>query len=216
MKSYWKKIIENNKSVWFNKKFLLSVFVGLIFVSISLVANYIAGNYATEKASGPVTDIILSNTPAFDVDGVFIYGSIILFFFVLYLCFEDPRRLPFILKSLAVFVLIRSAFVGMTHIGPFPEQIPFQLNRFLQKITFGGDLFFSGHTGIPFLMALIFWKNESLRILFLTVSAFFGAAVLLGHLHYSIDVFAAFFITYSIFHLSVYLFKKDYHLLLET
>ena len=31
----------------------------------------------------------------------------------------------------------------------------------------------------------------------------------MGHLHYSIDIFAAFFITYAIYHIAVQIFKKE-------
>ena len=40
---------------------------------------------------------------------------------------------------------------------------------------------------------------------------FFGAVVLVGHLHYSIDVFAAFFITYGIHDLAKFLFSQELH-----
>jgi membrane-associated phospholipid phosphatase len=79
----------------------------------------------------------------------------------------------------------------------------------MSKISFGGDLFFSGHTGMPFLLALIFWEDKWTRFLFLGFSIMFGIVVLLAHLHYSIDVLSAFFITYTIFHLALYIFKKD-------
>ncbi len=38
---------------------------------------------------------------------------------------------------------------------------------------------------------------------------FLCAVVRRGHLHYSIDVAAAFFITYSIYHIAIRWFKKD-------
>ena len=41
-------------------------------------------------------------------------------------------------------------------------------------------------------MALTFWNNKFLRRFFLFASIVAGFSVLLGHLHYSIDVFAAF------------------------
>jgi membrane-associated phospholipid phosphatase len=68
---------------------------------------------------------------------------------------------------------------------------------------------------MPFLMALAFWRNKILRNLFLATSGIFGASALLGHYHYSIDVFAAFFITYAIFHISKWLFAKDYKMFFE-
>jgi membrane-associated phospholipid phosphatase len=62
-------------------------------------------------------------------------------------------------------------------------------------------------------MALIYWDDKPKRYLFLAWSVVFGATVLLGHLHYTIDVFAAFFITYGIYHLARWLFPRDYDLL---
>jgi membrane-associated phospholipid phosphatase len=57
---------------------------------------------------------------------------------------------------------------------------------------------------------LIFWDNRFLRWLFLGLSIFFGASVLLAHVHYSIDVFAAPFIVYGMFVITKNLFPHDY------
>ena len=191
-----------------NKEFVLSFILSLLFLVASLIINFYAGTYATESASSPVTDIILSNTRAYDVDGVFVYGSIAFWMFVFYLCLVLPNKVPFTVKSMALFIIIRSLFISLTHIGPFPEQAAIT-SDLLSKISFGGDLFFSGHTGLPFLLGLVFWQNKYLRVLFVSASVLFGIIVLISHLHYSIDVLSAFFITYSIFHLAEILFKKD-------
>jgi hypothetical protein len=115
---------------------------------------------------------------------------------------------------MSIFIAIRSFFIILTHIAPSLHQIPMDIqNRVMNVFTFTGDLFFSGHTGMPFLMALIFWKEKMLRSVFIMTSFFFGFIVLLGHLHYSIDVFSAFFITYGIFQISKWIFEKDFHLL---
>ncbi len=192
-----------------NRKFILSLSTAILFLIISLIVNFIAGTYATERASLPVTDIILSNIPVFDVDGIFVYGPIILWSFMIFIFSHKPNKLPFTIKSIALFVIIRSIFISLTHIGPFPNQILVSAGNFSSKYTFGGDLFFSGHTGLPYLLALIFWENKKMRYFLIAASIFFGIIVLMGHLHYSIDVFAAFFITYSIFHIAEYFFKKD-------
>jgi hypothetical protein len=82
----------------------------------------------------------------------------------------------------------------------------------VNDLFFGADLFFSAHTGMPFLGALAFWKEKEIRYFSLFGSLFFAVVVLLGHLHYSIDVASAFFITYGIFHIAQYFFPKDWKL----
>lgn len=192
-----------------DKKFIRDLILSIFLLIISLVINFFAGTYATREASLPVTDIILSNIPVFDVDGLFVYGSLIFWGFTTLVIFYDPKKIIFSLKAIALFVIIRSVFVSLTHLGPFPDQIIIDNVRFFNKFSFGGDLFFSGHTGLPFLMSLMFWENKKLRYIFIACSIFFGIAVLLGHLHYSIDVLGAFFITYTIFHIANIIFKKD-------
>jgi membrane-associated phospholipid phosphatase len=76
-------------------------------------------------------------------------------------------------------------------------------------INFQANFFFSGHTGLPFLMALIFWADKFWRKFFLAVSALFAISVLLAHVHYSVDVFAAPFMTYGIFKIAERFFPYD-------
>jgi len=198
------------KTLFSNKQYLASVAVGIFLLGTSLIVNYIAGLYATHNTSNSVSDLLLDNLPVFDLDTFFIYGPITLVVFIIVLIWREPERLPFVTKTIALFVFTRSAFITFTHLGPTPNRIPLPPDNPLRWFTFGGDLFFSGHTGLPFLMALIFWEEKIIRYIFLAASILFGAVVLLGHLHYSIDVFAAFFITYGIVNLAKKFFAKDY------
>jgi len=193
-----------------SKKYVAySSVVGLIFLALSLVVNFAANIFATNRIGSSINDIILDNIPTFDVNLVFFEGFAVFLAFVFFLAVKKPQRAPFILKSFAVFVLIRSAFIILTHMGPPANELFFDPGAISNKLTVGGDLFFSSHTGLPFLAALLFWEDKTLRYLFLVLSLVFGTAVLLGHLHYSIDVFAAFFITYGIYHIARTFFKKD-------
>jgi hypothetical protein len=196
------------KSHFKDRIFLISFISSFFFLVVALIINFYAGMYATESASGSVTDIILSNTRVYDLDGIFVYGSIVFFFFIVFVCTIKPHRTPFTVKSIALFIIIRSAFITLTHIGPFPSQIVIH-SDILSKLTFGGDLFFSGHTGLPFLLALIFWKDKIIRNIFILFSLTFAVVVLLSHMHYTIDVLSAFFITYTIFHIAELFFRKD-------
>ena len=112
---------------------------------------------------------------------------------------------------MALFLLVRAVFVALTHMAPSPID-PQQPAPFFNSIFYGSDLFFSGHTGLPFLAALAFWHIPQWRMLYLALTAFFGSVVLLGHYRYSIDVLAALFITHGIFQVSCWLFSRDYTL----
>ncbi len=202
------------KKYFKNKSYAWSLARGIAFLLLSLVINFYAGTYATSHASSSVTDIVLSNTRVYDVDLIFVYGYFILMFFIIAVGFWKPQRAPFIAKSAATFTIIRSVFISLTHISPFPDHVTitstFFNNAYFTGLIKGDDLFFSGHTGMPFLLALICWDIKPLRYIFLAISLIFGTVVLLGHLHYSIDVLAAFFITYAIFDICKWLFKNDW------
>ncbi len=197
-----------------SKDFLLSLAASLVLLLASLVVNFYGALYAAERASNSLTDMILSNTRVYDVDFLFIYGPILFWIGVAALLVFNPQCIPFTLKSIALFVLIRSLFITLTHIGPFPETVIIDSN-FIRHFTFGGDLFFSGHTGLPFLLALLFWHRRNLRLIFIFTAILFGAVVLMGHLHYTIDVVSAFFITYGIHRMAELLFKDDHHIFLR-
>ncbi|MGB7855271.1 MAG: phosphatase PAP2-related protein, partial [Pseudolabrys sp.] len=98
--------------------------------------------------------------------------------------------MPFALKAVALFLLVRAVFVALTHMAPSPID-PQKPSPFFNSIFYGSDLFFSGHTGLPFLGALAFWHIPQWRMFYLALTAFFGSVVLLGHYYYSIDVLAA-------------------------
>lgn len=192
-----------------NKKYTTSLVTSFVFLIISLIINFYAGTYADASVSNPVTDIILSNIPVFDVDYIFVYGAMFFIVCIAVVCFKHPERTPFTVKAISLFVIIRSIFISLTHIAPFPTHVVIDPLNFISHFTFGGDLFFSGHAGLPFLIALIFWDKKDWRIFFIILSVFLGGVTLLGHLHYSIDVFAAFFITYAIYGISEQFFGKD-------
>jgi hypothetical protein len=199
-----------------DRQFLGSFGVGLVALLASLVTVYYSTNYATESSSNSVTDIILSNTRVYPVEPLFVYGALaaVIFSIVVVLTVQ-LRAAPFVLKSAALLLFISSIFVSLTHISPYPHRAILSESflsseRLAQMFFTGDDLFFSGHVGLTFLMALIFWETPVLRYSYLAISTIFAIVVLLGHLHYSIDVFAAYFITYTIFAIAQRFFKSDY------
>jgi len=207
-----KQFISRHKSFWSQKTLSQSAALGLFLLMVSLLANYFANVYTANHVSNYVSDIVLDNLPVVNLDFIFIQGAMLAIAFVILLLLKGPEKIPFTIKSIALFVLIRSAFIMMTHTALPSDHIWLDPTSSFRYITEGNDMFFSSHTGLPFLMALIFWPNKKLRITFFILSGLFALTVLLAHLHYSIDVFAAFFITYSIFHIAQRLFPKDYEI----
>jgi hypothetical protein len=212
MKKIIKHLGPQYKLLAVDRIFLRSViFAAAVFMG-GFVASFYAVLYVNESISNPVTDIILSNIRAYDVDGLYIFGPLVYFAIVAAYILYFPKKIPFTLESIGLFMLIRSVFISLTHIAPFPvhTQISLTGTGIFTTLMTGNDLFFSSHTGVPFLLALVFWDVKWIRYFSIVASILFGAVVLMAHLHYSIDVVAAFFITYTIYAIACKLFSKDH------
>ncbi len=213
----WLLLIERYRESWFDTHVRFSIPLSFIIFLLAIFGvQPLAIEYTNDVATNPVGDIVLSNIPVFQVGWIFVYGMFILVAFITLLCLLHPKRIAFTLHSLTLFVLIRSLFVSLTHVGAFGTQAVSHFGPGITQMFFAADHFFSGHAGAPFLMALMYWHVKPLRYIFLAWSVFFSVLVLLGHLHYTIDVLAAFFITYGIYHLALWLFPKERALFLEA
>lgn len=194
-----------------NKQYSVSLITGFLWLIIALVTNYYISSYNETFVTFGVGDLILDNIPTLDLNYFYTIGIYVVIFSLLAYAFFVPELVPFALKTFAIFVLVRSCFISLTHIGPPPGfyQLagPDADSTFFQKFFFLNDLFFSAHTGIPFL-AFLLLKGHIFRYFFLFASIILGATVLFMHVHYSIDVFGAYFITYGIYHLSDNIFHN--------
>jgi len=203
-----------NKTFLNDKYFLKSLLVSILLFVLSLVFFNLTDLYTNRHSGNPVSDIVLDNVPLINLYGIYIYGPILIWIILLIVCFAKPHSFPFVLKSLSLLILVRSVFTCITHIGPPNHEVvtgqSALFSIIIKQIDFSGDLFFSGHTGCPFLMGLIFWPYLRLRVIFISASILFGIVVLACHVHYSIDVLAAFFISHSVYHISKKLFARDY------
>lgn len=199
----WKKDITKNK--W-------KIFIALIFFSIAVVLNYIAGTYMTQKATvKEVPDLILSCIPPINLNIFFVWlFLLIIAVLILHYLILKPNKIHYFFGMFGSFVLVRALFTLLTHLKTPIDAIPVNFPFFADKIFFMNDLFFSGHTGLPFLGYLILKKdNKKLSYFFLVSSIILGISSLLMHRHYSIDVFAAFFITYGIYKIGGKIFNNE-------
>lgn len=206
-----KNIVSAHKS-FFTKERRHSLYVAFLILGLSLIFQYYAGAYSNHVATQYVGDLLLDHLPVVNLNFIIVEGALWAIFLSALLVLAKPRYIIFTLKSLAVFLAIRAVFVAVTHLGIYPGGVvpgPGFFDQLYVALGLQTGYFFSGHTGLPILLALIFWNEKLWRFIYLALSAIFGISVLLAHVHYSIDVLAAPFMTYSIYKLSEFLFKDD-------
>lgn len=205
----------HTRAFWTPEK-LRSLYLGALLIALAIVIQVSAGRYSSRHAllAPPQSDLFLDNLPVVDLSFFIVGGMIIFWIFSSLLLSTRPRYVLFGMKAIALLIIFRAFFMNLTREGIYPGGfLPTSDNAgfgFYHLLTFQGNLFFSGHTAFPFMMALIFWEEKFWRRFFLVATVFFGAIVLLSHVHYSIDVFAAPFIVYGIFRISERFFPGDH------
>jgi hypothetical protein len=213
IKDYFSKALHHWKVLLKDRAFVWSLIIGFLMIGGAIVAGSIVSVYLDANTYVSVGDAILDNIPTYDLTYLFYWGPLILItMMVLYGMLFEPEAVPFALKTYGLLIIIRCGFIVLTHIGPpFGYFFTYGFNYngdFWSNIVFKNDLFFSAHTAIPFLAFLLFRKSNLFRGLMLVGSIVMGITVLLMHVHYSIDVFGAFFITYGIYAFSNEIFNK--------
>lgn len=201
----------HHRYLWKDRRFLLSVLSGVVILLIGLECAELARQHLQHTLRavwGP--DLILDRLPVMELKYFLAWGVELLLAYLIVVVILYPEYLPFSLKSLGLLYLIRSFFIILTPLGTRPDQVIAPSQEIFYALAYGGnEFFFSGHVAFPFLFALIFWHKPSIRYVLLAATVLFAAAVLLGHTHYSIDVFAVFFMVPTIFGVSRYLFRRD-------
>ena len=188
---------------WQERRFRNKTIIALLLVTIilTLLPTFFA---FIEKREGMVLqDYLLDAIPAMDVSiptFIIIWTVVIL---VLYRIYQNPRLFLVVAYGFILMCLARILTISLLPLNP-PTGI-ITLQDPIANIAYGGngifitkDLFYSGHTGNMFLFFLCLEAKWD-KIIALTASFLIGLLVLIQHIHYSIDVFAAFIFTYFIY-----------------
>jgi hypothetical protein len=125
-------------SIWKNKKFVSLVMLHSVFAAVSIFLALASKVYADQFVGPAIPDLILDHIPRIDTSFFFYQGAFALVAVILVAVYCLPQYIPFILASVALFYLIRSCLMVTTHLPA-------------AYAPSGNDLFFSGHTGPPFL-----------------------------------------------------------------
>jgi hypothetical protein len=125
-----------------------------------------------------------------------IYGSLVLGLGTLS---RRPRELLVALQSYALVIAARMAAMYFMPLAP-PQKLIRLKDPFVQlfdsRVVLTDDLFFSGHVATLFLLFLTA-QHRVLQVVFLLATVVVGASLLWQHVHYTIDVLTAPFITFG-------------------
>jgi len=169
----------------------------LVCFIVALGFDYVCGMYVHTMKGVKVPDLLLDLFNPIDLSFLFIYGyvSLISSMFLYPLIFR-VRMLHVVAFQFSLLLIIRSVLMIFTHLETPAGAITVSYPWFFRGLYFENDMFFSGHTAMTFLGFYLF-RRSRLRYVFLVGSIVMGTVVLAMHVHYSIDVLAAFFMTYA-------------------
>lgn len=107
---------------------------------------------------------------------------------------RSPELFIKLMQGYTILIWLRMLCLYFVPLEPPVHIIPLH-DIFLQSSFYSGrdnlkDLFFSGHTATMFLFAFLF-TDKKLKWIYTSAAVVIGGLVMLQHVHYSIDVFAA-------------------------
>lgn len=184
-----------------------NLYIGLSLLLFSGVLSYLVGMFLDEHYPNPVEpeDVILDNIKEQHffviVYEIFIPIQLGLLIFGLYK--DRFVRAGEVMGRYGLFYILRSISMLVTPLGQLQDPLVNGSNPFLAPIFYKG-MFFSGHTGLAF---LVFFfdngKNKVLKILKLFIAVAIGISLILSHSHYSIDIIGGFLAAYFVSHVSL-------------
>ena len=188
---------------WQLRSFRNKTFVALALVAIILLTLPTFFAFIEKREGMVLQDFVLDAIPAMDVSVptfVIIWSMVLLVFYRIY---QNPRLFLVIAYGFILMCLCRVLTISILPLNPPPGLIT--LKDPIANIVYGGkgifitkDLFYSGHTGNMFLFFLCLQAKWD-KIFALTAAVLIGILVLVQHIHYTIDVIAAFIFTYFIY-----------------
>ena len=189
---FWKEFVQEKR----NKIELTITLLLLVVVLISLT-NFL--NFVEARPGVVLSDPILNLFNPIDLTWLtfaLIYISLVTAIITL---IKNPKRLLFTIQLYTLMVIVRIAAMYLLPLEPPSTMIilndPF-VEIFGTGQTLTKDLFFSGHTATLFILYLVSEK-KSVKFIFLFCTIAVAVSVILQHVHYTIDVFAAVFFTYA-------------------
>lgn len=188
----WKEFLNNKKN---RNEFFISLF--LLAIALTALANFV--NFAETRTGVVLQDPLLNLYNPIDLTWL-IFGLIYISLIVAIVSLlKNPKQLLFAMQLYALMVVVRISAMYLLPLEP-PAKMIILKDPFVEFFGTGKsltkDLFFSGHTASLFVLFLTA-KQKTIKIIFLVCTIVVAISVLLQHVHYTIDVFAALFFTFA-------------------
>lgn len=186
----WKEFYKSSKT---------EIIITLIFLIVVLIVFSSFLEYVEERQGVSLPDPILNLFNPVDLTWLtfgLIYTSLII---AIINFTKEPIKLLLAIQSYVLLVVFRLIVMYVTPLDA-PVKLLSLNDPFVQFFGSGKiltkDLFFSGHTATLFLLFLIADK-KFIKAFFLCSTLVIGVAVILQHVHYSVDVLTAPFFAYT-------------------
>jgi membrane-associated phospholipid phosphatase len=183
---------------WQSSDYRKKLITGLILISFILLSLPFFYQAIEQRNGISFNDYLLSWLPAYDLS-IYIFTVIWSMTLLTFSRFkQDPNIFLTFLWGFILINLSRFVSIGLIPLNAPADLIPIHdpiSNQFYGPKFITKDLFFSGHTAAMFLMFLCLKKRTD-KILALIATIVIGIAVLLQHVHYTMDVVMAPVITY--------------------
>lgn len=203
LKSNWKDYFQIKQ----NKLFFFSVLVFTVVILLTF-AQFL--QYVEQRDGFSFSDPLLKLFSPIDLTWpifIMIYSGLVLAIISL---LKSPRILSVALLTYGLMVFFRT--IGMFSLPLNPPESMIALKDPFVELFGGGkiltkDLFFSGHTATSFIFFLTS-VNKKIKSAFLLLTVVMGLSVLIMHVHYTVDVFAAPFIAFTSYYIAKNISKK--------
>ncbi len=188
----WKEFLKSR-----NNKIELVVTLILLAVILTSLANFL--NFVEARQGVVLPDPILALFNPINLTWLIFALIYISLFVAIATLIKNPRQLMFAIQLYTLMVAVRIFSMYVLPLNPPVNMIMLKdplVEFFGTGQTLTKDLFFSGHTATLFILFLISEKKVY-KTIFLISTIVVAIAVLLQHVHYTIDVLAAVFFTYA-------------------
>jgi len=204
----------NIKSCWGaainNKKFLTIFFAVIIIFAIQM---YFISGYQSRIERRPgvqFIDPVFGNTPAKAVDALTFFAIYITHIIAIVAAATKPEKFLQIISGYLLVYFFRIFALYLLPLDPPEGTIPLMdplLIWFGNGEVITKDLFYSGHTSTTFMVILV-TENKQLKYFLLIGLALVIYGVLIQQVHYTVDVYAALFFSYTAYRLTVVFLEK--------